>query len=246
MFSPLEQFDLIMLKQIIYTKHGLLLDLSIFHMILILFFIWYFMKRLLRTLKKKSRLIPSSWQYTQELIYEAIQNIIKQQAGVRGYKYISLVYCIFMTILLCNLFSLMPFSFALTSQIINIFFLSFTLIIGLFITGLINFGFNFFKIFIPESPILLLLILIPIEIFSYIIRAFSIAIRLSANIMAGHTLVVIVSSFLLQLSVIFLSILSILLFIIFTLELGVAVLQAYVFTVLFVIYLKDSLWEAEH
>jgi ATP synthase subunit 6 len=166
---------------------------------------------------------------------------VKQQAGIRGFKYIPLIYCLFITILLSNLFSLMPYSFALTSQIINIFFLSFSLIMGLFITGLINFGFNFFKIFIPESPILLLLLLIPIEIFSYFIRAFSIAIRLSANIMAGHTLVVIVSGFLLKLSFIFLSVLSILLFVIFTLELGVAILQAYVFTVLFTIYLKDSL-----
>jgi len=135
----------------------------------------------------------------------------------------------------------MPFSFALTSHIINIFFISFTLIGSLILIGFSNFGFNFLKLFVPEAPFLLLLLLIPIELFSYFIRAFSLAIRLSANIMAGHTLVFIISSFLLKLSFILLFSFASLLLMVFFLELGVAILQAYVFTILFTIYLKDSL-----
>jgi F-type H+-transporting ATPase subunit a len=106
---------------------------------------------------------------------------------------------------------------------------------------LANFGLNFLKLFVPEAPFLLLLLLIPIELFSYLIRAFSLAIRLSANIMAGHTLVFIISSFLLKLSFTLLFFLTSLLLLVFMLELGVAFLQAYVFTILFTIYLRDSL-----
>jgi F-type H+-transporting ATPase subunit a len=85
--------------------------------------------------------------------------------------------------------------------------------------------------------------LILIEIFSYIIRAFSLAIRLSANIMAGHTLVHIIASFILLISIKFFFILVgfSFLFAILLLEVGVAFLQAYVFSVLVCIYLKDAL-----
>jgi len=96
----------------------------------------------------------------------------------------------------------------------------------------------------PECPLFLLPLLMVIEIFSYIIRAFSLAIRLSANIMAGHTLVFIISSSLLKvlkLNFIMFSFGLIILILILCLELGVAFLQAYVFTVLCCIYLNDSI-----
>lgn len=175
-----------------------------------------------------------------------VLTIVKQQVGDRGYVYFPLFFCLFIVILFSNLFSLMPFTFALTSYILNIFFLTMTLISGLFLIGLVNFGVAFLKLFIPECPFLLLFILIPIELFSYIIRAFSLAIRLSANIMAGHTLVFIVSGFLIKLTPIFQITLVGLLLLILALELGVAFLQAYVFTVLLGIYLKDSLFPVQH
>ena len=111
-----------------------------------------------------------------------------------------------------------------------------------FYFGLIRNSINFFKIFIPESPLLLLPILIFIEIFSYIIRAFSLAIRLSANIMAGHTLVFIISGSVFNLTKMkywFFILGFVFLFAVLCLELGVAFLQAYVFTVLILIYLSD-------
>jgi F-type H+-transporting ATPase subunit a len=89
----------------------------------------------------------------------------------------------------------MPFGIALTSYIILIFFLSITICISIFTIGLLTQQLTFLKIFIPQSPLLLLFILIPIEIFSYFIRIFSLAIRLVANILAGHTLVFIFANF---------------------------------------------------
>jgi F0F1-type ATP synthase membrane subunit a len=95
---------------------------------------------------------------------------------------------------------MIPFGIALTSHIILIFALSFTISISFFIIGFLNHGIAFLKLFIPECPFFLLFLLVPIEIFSYAIRALSLAIRLSANIMAGHTLLFICAGFVMKLS----------------------------------------------
>ena len=113
---------------------------------------------------------------------------------------------------------------------------------SIFILGIIYKNIQFLKIFIPKCPLMLLPILILIELFSYIIRAFSLSIRLTANILAGHTLVNIISVFIvntlnINLLFSFLGFLGI--FAILLLELGVACLQAYVMIILICIYLKD-------
>jgi ATP synthase subunit 6 len=91
-----------------------------------------------------------------------------------------------------------PFGFALTSHIAIILYLSLSIGFSIFLIGIITHNIKFFKLFIPECPFMLLPFLIIIEMFSYIIRCFSLAIRLSANIIAGHTLVYIISSFILN------------------------------------------------
>jgi len=91
-----------------------------------------------------------------------------------------------------------PFGIALTSHIFMMFFVSLTLGLSIFLIGLLTHNLAFFKLFIPQCPFFLLPFLICIEIFSYIIRCFSLAIRLSANIIAGHTLVYIIASFILN------------------------------------------------
>jgi F-type H+-transporting ATPase subunit a len=240
--SPLEQFDLVLLL----GSYNGILELSFFHGMLVILFIAIFIRLIVYKLAPNSTLIPKGYQLLCEKIFYLIISIIKQQTGERGYIYFPFVFTIFIFILLSNLFSLLPFSFAITSHIINIFYLTLTLISGLFLLGCINFSFGFFKLFVPESPFMLLFLLIPIEIFSYVIRAFSMALRLSANIMAGHTLVFIVSGFLINLSTLILLLCGGVLLAIFFLEFGVAILQAYVFSVLFTIYLKDSLYEAAH
>lgn len=153
------------------------------------------------------------------------------------------IYTLFNFILFCNLLSLIPFGIALTSHLILIFLLSSTICISIFVIGLLRFNLKFLHIFIPQCPFVLLPILIPIEIFSYLIRLFSLSIRLAANILAGHTLVHIIVSFILNLTKadIVLSIIFLIpLFLILVLEFGVALLQAYVFTVLVCIYLSDT------
>jgi len=142
-----------------------------------------------------------------------------------------------------------PFGIALTSHIAIILYLSLSLGLSIFLIGLLTHNIKFFKIFIPECPFLLLPFLIVIEMFSYVIRCFSLAIRLSANIIAGHTLVYIISSFIVNVMSIkfwFFFILVFLISAVLLLEIGVAFLQAYVFTILVSIYLSDSLKTPGH
>lgn len=114
---------------------------------------------------------------------------------------------------------------------------------SVFFLGALKYRLDFFRIFVPEAPFFVLFILIPIEIVSYVIRALSLALRLSANILAGHILVFIISNFIINISSLHFLFFSVCIFllVVLVLELGVAFVQAYVFTVLFCIYLNDSL-----
>ncbi len=245
MYSPLEQFDIYTLK----FSNWYILDISMVSIILPLFLVNFLIVNYIYLTKNKYKLIPEAWQYVFEKLYEFIYFIIKQQVGSKGFVYMPLVLTLFLFVLLCNLISLVPFGIALTSHLILILFLSITLCVSIFSIGVIKHNVNFFKNFIPECPFILVPILIPIEIFSYLIRMFSLAIRLAANILAGHTLVYIISGFILKtcsLKSWFYIIVMLPLLAILVLEFGVAFLQAYVFVILVCIYLNDTLKSAGH
>ena len=246
MKSPLEQFDILNVKNFFgglndFSYNNILLP---FLFVVLLFSLYFYF-----ILFKKAKIIPLIYQYLIEMDYRFIINIIKQQTGLKGIFWTPLIFVIFNFILFSNLLSLIPFGIALTSHLIVILWLSITMCISIFSIGILNYNLKFLHIFIPQCPFVLLPILIPIEIFSYLIRLFSLAIRLAANILAGHTLVHIIITFLLNIIKIefLLSLFIIIpLFLILTLEFGVAFLQAYVFTVLISIYLSDSLKSPYH
>lgn len=246
MKSPLEQFDILNVKNFFSSLNDFSFNnIMLPFLLVIIFFITF----LVFILLKNSRTIPLIVQNILETDYRFIINIIKQQAGIKGLLWTPLIFVIFNFILFSNLLSLIPFGIALTSHLIVILWLSITICISIFTIGLLNYNLKFLHIFIPQCPFVLLPILIPIEIFSYLIRLFSLAIRLAANILAGHTLVHIIVTFILNVMKIefFLSLLILIpLFLILTLEFGVAFLQAYVFTVLISIYLADSLKSPYH
>ena len=239
MKSPLEQFDIINIKLISLlgvdlSFNNILVPFSLILLFFLLYVYIYF---------DKLSIIPNYIQNIIENVYIFLISLIKQQTGSYGLFWFPFIFCLFNFILFSNLLSLIPFGIALTSHLILIFLLSCTTCISIFIIGLLRFNLKFLHIFIPQCPFVLLPILIPIEIFSYLIRLFSLSIRLAANILAGHTLVHIIVTFILNLTKIDL-IVSILflipLFLILVLEFGVALLQAYVFTVLVCIYLGDT------
>jgi len=237
MFSPLEQFDVIPLIFFSLGNYDITF-FNIFLPLLLIISVLYFVESFYINYK----LIPSNIQYVFESIIEFIIGIIKNQIGKEGFLFLPFIFTVFIFVLFANLLSVVPFGIALTSHLIVTMWLSLSICSGIFVLGLLYNNIKFLKIFIPKCPLALLPVLILIELFSYIIRAFSLSIRLTANILAGHTLVNIISVFIvntLSINILF-SFLGFLgIFAILLLELGVACLQAYVMTILICIYLKD-------
>lgn len=187
MFSPLEQYD------VIYPfSFGFFVSLllPVFIVILGFFFFFYFF-----ILDFSFLYILLQFVFSSLVVF--VLKIIGQQVGKAGFVFFPLVLTFFLLLLTCNLLSLTPFSLAITSHINIIAYMTFTINLAVFLKGFINNQLDFLKLFVPSSPLLLLFLLIPIEIFSYAIRSLSMCIRLAANIIAGHTLVFIISSFLL-------------------------------------------------
>jgi F-type H+-transporting ATPase subunit a len=228
----------------IYIK--IFVDFTFFNIMIPFLIVIIFFPLIIIFLQKYFKLIPNSiMQNIFESKLEFIFNIIKQQfvnANI-GYSFCVIFFSVFYFILFTNILGILPFGIALTSHLILILYLSLLICLSILIWGLYFNDVKFFKIFMPRCPLIMLPLLILIEIFSYIIRMFSLAIRLGANIMAGHTLIFIISNFTFLLYkinfwVIFLGVLII--FIVMLLELCVAFLQAYVFLILTLIYFNDS------
>nr|YP_009118106.1 ATP synthase F0 subunit a [Malawimonas californiana]AJF22861.1 ATP synthase F0 subunit a [Malawimonas californiana] len=242
--SPLEQFQIIALIpiQVFYVDYSVT-NSSLF-MILAAFLIIYFFQNAI----KNAKIIPRRQQAFAEMIYEFVYNLLYENVGEKGNRYFPFMITLFLFILVCNLLGMIPYSFTVTSHIIVTFFLSLSIFIGITIIGFVHHGIHFFSFFLPPgAPIALAPFLVVIELISYVSRAFSLAIRLFANMMSGHSLLKILAGFswtMLSIGGIFYVLHLIPLIIVFLitgLEIGIAALQAYVFTVLVCIYLNDSI-----
>jgi len=183
-----------------------------------------------------------------EMGYEFIYFLIEEQIGTKGYKYFNFIFTLFMFILCCNLLGMIPYSFTATSHIVITFGLSMAIFIGVTIIGFVHHGLHFFYLFVPAGvPAGLLPLIVGIEFISYLTRGLSLGIRLTANMFAGHTLLKIISTFAWQMLMAggFLSVAGLapiaLLFALTGLEIVIAILQAYVFTVLTCSYLNDAI-----
>ena len=190
-------------------------------------------------------LVPSRMQSLAELFYEFVANLVSDNAR----KYFPFVFSLFMFIMVGNLIGLVPGTFTFTSHIIVTFGLALTVFVFVTLLGLIKHGFHFFSLFMPSGvPMALAPILIPIEILSYLSRPVSLSIRLFANMMAGHTMLKVFGGF----SVLLGGALGVLGYTVGILplvinialvgfEILVAMLQAYVFTILTCLYIRDAL-----
>jgi F-type H+-transporting ATPase subunit a len=196
---------------------------------------------------KPNRLVPTRGQSMAEMSYEFVAGMIHSATGEDGLKFFPFVFSLFMFVLCCNFFGMIPGSFTVTSQIAVTFALA-TLVIALVIvTGFLKHGIGFLKLFVPHAPWYLLILLIPIEVISFFTRPISLSVRLFANMLAGHTMLAVFGGFVVALGSAggILSALSIapmlLIVAIMLLELLVAFLQAYVFAILTCIYLNEAL-----
>lgn len=186
-------------------------------------------------------LVPSRMQSMAELSYEFIANMVRENVGSDGRAYFPFIFTLFMFILAANLLGMVPGAYTSTSQIIVTFAMAITVFVGVTIVALVRHGLHFFTYFFPSgAPLYMAPLLIPIEILSYLSRPVSLSVRLFANMMAGHTMMKVFGGFVVALGVFGVAPLAVLVALT-GFEILVAVLQAYVFTILTCIYLHDAI-----
>jgi F-type H+-transporting ATPase subunit a len=193
-------------------------------------------------------LVPGRMQSIAELSYEFVANTIRSTAGSEGMKFFPLVFSLFMFILVANVIGLVPYTFTVTSHIIITASLALLVFLTVIIYGFWKNGLRFFKLFVPSGiPVYILPLIVFIEVLSFLSRPVSHSIRLFANMLAGHITLKVFASFITMLAGFgvagwFGAALPLALVVALTaLELLVAFLQAYVFTILTCIYLNDAI-----
>ena len=238
--SPLEQFSVISLVE--GSGNGftnLTLYLFFFSLLVLMLMTWIGSSSVF--------LLSPVFSFFMEF-FIGLKGIVCNQSGICNF-FFNWFSSLTLILLLCNVFGLLPFSFTVTTHFVV------TLSISFFFFFWINavFFFRFFiewgTLFLPSgTPISILFLIVPIEVLSYFSRLLSLAIRLFANMMSGHTLLVILGGFLFNLLTLnFLIIFPvIILHLIFLMEIGVAFLQVYVFIVLSTLYLQDTSSATQH
>ena len=249
MASPIEQFEI---KRLVsFTLPGTGIDASFtnssaFMVIAVGLTVWF-----LTAAMSGRSLVPTRMQSLAELTYEFVAGTVRDNVGQEGMKFFPLVFSLFIFVLMANLLGMVPYSFTVTSHIVVTAALA-LLVIGIVIVyGFMQHGVSFLKLFVPDVPPVLLPLMIPIEVISFLSRPLSLSVRLFANMLAGHIALKIFAGFVASLLAAgvwgILSPLPLLLTIALTaLEFLVAVLQAYVFAVLTCVYLTDAVHGAHH
>ncbi|MBT5107203.1 MAG: F0F1 ATP synthase subunit A [Rhodospirillaceae bacterium] len=190
---------------------------------------------------RRGAIVPGRWQCATEMAYEFIANMLRDTVGQEGRKYFPFVFTVFMFVLFGNLLGMVPYSFTFTSHIVVTFALAFIIFVGVTILGFVKHGLHFFSFFVPPgTPLPMYPLLIPIEVISYLSRPISLSVRLFANMLAGHTLLKVIAGFVWALGLF--GVLPLAFVVALTgLEILIACLQAYVFTILTCLYINDAL-----
>lgn len=189
----------------------------------------------------KGALIPGRIQAMSEMFYEFIANMIRDNVGDGGRRFFPFIFTLFIFTLFGNVLGMIPYGFTFTSHIAVTFFMAIVVFLGVTLIGLAKHGLHFFSLFFPHgAPLFTAPILIPIELVSYLSRPISLSVRLFANMTVGHVLLKVLAGFVVALGIFGVVPLAVLVAIT-ALELLVAVLQAYIFTILCCIYLNDAL-----
>ena len=189
----------------------------------------------------KGAMIPGRIQAMAELFYEFIANMIRDNVGSAGKKFFPFIFTLFIFTLFGNILGMLPYGYTFTSQIAVTFFMAMVVFLGVTLIGLFKHGLHFFSLFFPHgAPLFTAPILIPIELVSYLSRPISLSVRLFANMTVGHVLLKVLAGFVVALG--FFGFVPLVVLVAITaLELLVALLQAYIFTILCCIYLNDAL-----
>jgi len=197
---------------------------------------------------RPAALIPGRMQGLAEMLYEFVVDMVRSNVGNEGRPYFPVIFTLFMFVLFSNLLGLIPYSYTTTSQIVVTFALALAIFVGVTLIALVKHGFHFFSFFVPSgAPKALIPFLVVIEVISYFVRPVSLSVRLFANMLAGHTMLKVFAGLAVMIAsaggvAAVGSVLPLIAIIGLTgLEVLVAVLQAYVFTILTCMYLNDAL-----
>ena len=245
--SPLEQFEVTSLIGLSAPLLGFL-NITLTNLALYCFVVFFLVVSLHLIANNNTKLVPSKWSIALESSFASVSSMVRDQIGSLNEIYLPFIYSLFFFILIANLTGNVPYSYTITTSIIVTLSLSFTILIAVTILGLKIHNLKFFSYFIPSgTPLALVPLLVLIELLSYSARAFSLGIRLFANMTAGHTLLKILSTFLLQMfsASILIAVLTLIPFAIFVgligLEIAVSIIQAFVLVLLVCSYIKDAI-----
>lgn len=237
MASPTEQFQI---EKILHVDIGGL-DLSFTNSSLFMVIAAVVASAVLFLGGSRGALVPGRLQSFAEMLYELVANMIRDNAGKEGLKYFPFIFTLFIFILFGNVIGIIPGTFTFTSHIIVTFALAFVVFLGVTVIGFARHGAGYLRMFFPHgAPLWTAVILVPVELISYLSRPISLSVRLFANMTVGHVLLKVIGGFVIALGIggivpfAFLIPLTML-------ELFIAVLQAYIFTILSCVYLHDAL-----
>ena len=192
--------------------------------------------------------LTNNYDFANKSLYDLVVTVVKENLYIKKQQYFTVIFYLFMTLLLANLIGLLPYSFTVTSSFIFTLFISLSHFIAINTIAINQHGWETNNLFLPSgAPLFIMPFLVFIEAVSYIARVLSLSIRLFANIMSGHALLKILIGFswTLLLTGSIMSLIAVFPWVIVTavmfLELLIAFLQAYVFTLLITLYTNDVL-----
>ncbi|MGE3245814.1 MAG: F0F1 ATP synthase subunit A [Beijerinckiaceae bacterium] len=241
--DPIHQFEVHPIVPLKFGNTDISFTNASLFMVIILLAVWFLM---IWGTRNRS-LVPGRLQSAAEMAYEFVANTIRGTAGNDGMKFFPFVFSLFMFVLFANLIGLIPYTFTVTSQIVVTFAFAMLVILTVILYGIYKHGMHWFGLFVPSgvSPVMLPFLVL-IEVISFVSRPISLSVRLFANMLAGHITLKVFGGFVTMLlasgawaalaplplaGVVAIS----------ALELLVAVLQAYVFTILTCVYLNDAI-----
>lgn len=235
--SPLAQFEVHSIKEIILGGY----DVSITNATLAMAGSALLIILFLGAGIRGRALVPTRWQSLAELSYLFIADQVKDTVGNAGKKYFPLVFTIFMFVLFGNLLGMIPYSFTFTSHIIVTFAMAMALFIFVTLVAIWKHGFKFVGFFLPDgTPLWMAPLMFFIELFAYLARPVSLSVRLSANMLAGHTMLKVIAGFVVSLGLLAGWVPLALLVVLTGFEFFIAFLQAYIFTILTCVYISDA------
>lgn len=192
---------------------------------------------------RKRSLVPTIAQSVPEMIYEFVSSLLRENVGVEGLKYFPFIFTMFLFVAFGNVLGLFPYAFTFTSHLTAVGSLSIIALLFNVCIGIKKKKLGWLRTFLPKGiPVALAPLIVPIEMISFLSKPFSLTVRLVANMTVGHIMLKIIAGFVAALGVLgFIPILfnsSIVCF-----EIFIALLQAFIYTVLSCIYLGDALHE---